>query len=220
MIDIEKDHVITIILVLVVPPIEGIITLYNPLKTRSHRERYSNSNHRHSHSRHHKSHHRHHNKSPSKSKSSQKTPPVKFQIQTGFSDAPSNPALLNPPPPQVLFPETLPTPFTPAPSNQKATTPLFPQPPNPNLVQSLALLPTASKTDRKLYIGNLPAGLTQQTLVQLLNNTILSVKPEGFAPGEPIISAWISADGHYAFVEFRSPEEANLGFVLNGVNVM
>jgi len=29
-------------------------------------------------------------------KSSQKTPPVKFQIQTGFSDAPSNPALLNP----------------------------------------------------------------------------------------------------------------------------
>ena len=73
--------------------------------------------------------------------------------------------------------------------------PLFPQPPNPNLVQSLVLLPTASKTDRKLYIGNLPAGLTQQTLVQLLNNTILSVKPEGIAPGEPINSAWISADG-------------------------
>ena len=43
--------------------------------------------------------------------------------------------------------------------------PLFPQPPNPNSVQSLVLLPTASKTDRKLYIGNLPVGLTQQTLV-------------------------------------------------------
>ena len=84
--------------------------------------------------------------------------------------------------------------------------PLFPQPPYPNLVQSLVLLPKASKTDHKLYIGNLPAGLTQQTLVQLLNNTILSVKPEGFAP---IISAWISADGHYAFVEFRSPEEVH-----------
>ena len=84
--------------------------------------------------------------------------------------------------------------------------PLFPQPPYPNLVQSLVLLPRAYKTDHKLYIGNLPAGLTQQTLVQLLNNTILSVKTEGFAP---IISAWISADGHYAFVEFRSPEEAH-----------
>jgi splicing factor U2AF subunit len=84
--------------------------------------------------------------------------------------------------------------------------PLFPQPPNPNLVQSLVLLSTEYKTDRKLYIGNLPAGLTQQTLVQLLNNTILSVKTEGFAP---IISAWISADGDYAFVEFRSPEEAH-----------
>ena len=50
--------------------------------------------HRHSHSRHHKSHRRHHNKSPLKS--SQKIHSVKLLIQTGFSDAPSNPALLNP----------------------------------------------------------------------------------------------------------------------------
>lgn len=33
-------------------------------------------------------------------------------------------------------------------------------------------------------------------------------------PGNPIISSWISSDGHYAFVEFRSSEEANLGFKL------
>ena len=84
---------------------------------------------------HHKSHCRHHNKYPLKS--SQKTHPVKFQIQTGFSDAPSNPALLNPPPPQVLFPETLPTPFTPAPSNQKAT--------NTNLTTKIKLIWNSKK---------------------------------------------------------------------------
>ena len=32
--------------------------------------------------------------------------------------------------------------------------------------------------------------------------------------GPPILSAWISSDSHYAFVEFRSAEEANNGFKL------
>lgn len=51
-------------------------------------------------------------------------------------------------------------------------------------------------------------------------------------PGNSIVSAWISNDGsiiifyislkhfklgHYAFVEFRTPEEANNGFTLNNV---
>jgi splicing factor U2AF 65 kDa subunit len=38
-------------------------------------------------------------------------------------------------------------------------------------------------------------------------------------PGNPILSAWISSDSHYAFVEFRNSEEANLGFKLLGMNI-
>lgn len=38
-------------------------------------------------------------------------------------------------------------------------------------------------------------------------------------PGNPIISAWISSDSHYGFVEFRNAEEANLGFKLQGMNI-
>jgi len=38
-------------------------------------------------------------------------------------------------------------------------------------------------------------------------------------PGNPIVSTWISSDSHYAFVEFRSSEEANLGFRLQGMNI-
>ncbi len=136
-INIEEDHVDIIILVPVFHPMEGIINYIIHSKIDS-KSSYSYSNHHHPHSRHHKSHCRHRNKSPSKS--SQKTSPVIFQIQTGFSDSPSNPTLLNPPPPHVLYPKKLPTPITPTPSNQKAIIPLFPQPPNPNLVQSLALL--------------------------------------------------------------------------------
>jgi len=33
-------------------------------------------------------------------------------------------------------------------------------------------------------------------------------------PGNSIVTAWISADGHYGFVEFRTPEEATNGFAL------
>ena len=33
-------------------------------------------------------------------------------------------------------------------------------------------------------------------------------------PGNPILSAWISSDSHYAFVEFRNADEANKGFKL------
>ncbi len=38
--------------------------------------------------------------------------------------------------------------------------------------------------------------------------------------GDPVLSAWISTDGHYAFVEFRSAEEANLGFQLNNISIL
>lgn len=38
-------------------------------------------------------------------------------------------------------------------------------------------------------------------------------------PGNPVVSAWISSDGHYAFVEFRTAEEANHGFKLQGMQI-
>jgi hypothetical protein len=38
-------------------------------------------------------------------------------------------------------------------------------------------------------------------------------------PGNSITSSWIAADGHYAFVEFRTAEEANNGFILNNVAI-
>ena len=91
---------------------------------------------------------------------------------------------------------------------------------NPYLVQSLALLPTAQNTDKKLYIGNLPNGMTPPSLVKMLNIALLTLKPEDFAPGEPVISSWVSPDGHYAFVEFRTAEEATKGFALNGFKIM
>jgi len=37
--------------------------------------------------------------------------------------------------------------------------------------------------------------------------------------GKPIVSAWISSDGHYAFVDFRTKEEADTGFCLKELQI-
>ena len=71
-----------------------------------------------------------------------------------------------------------------------------------------------AKIDRKLYFGNLPTGITQRMLIDCVNDAMLSLNIIE-EPGNPVVSAWISSDGHYAFVEFRTAEEANHGFKLN-----
>lgn len=38
-------------------------------------------------------------------------------------------------------------------------------------------------------------------------------------PGDSIVQAWISPDGHYAFVDFRTPEECTAGFALSNVAI-
>ena len=60
-----------------------------------------------------------------------------------------------------------------------------------------------NKTERQLYIGNLPPGIKSPDLVGLLNNAMRTLKLNA-SDDDPVLSAWISVDGHYAFVEFRS----------------
>ena len=69
------------------------------------------------------------------------------------------------------------------------------------------------KIDRKLYVGNIPPAITQKALLNIMNEAILQLGVIK-EPGNPILSAWISSDSHYAFVEFRNKDEANLGFKL------
>ena len=75
-----------------------------------------------------------------------------------------------------------------------------------------------AKIDRKLYVGNLPPGINQQLLLNVMNKAILSLGVIK-EPGNPVISSWISTDNHYAFIEFRNAEEANLGFRLHGMAI-
>lgn len=84
---------------------------------------------------------------------------------------------------------------------------------------------STSKIDRKLYVGNLPPSITQRELIDKINEAMLIVDQEkkwGLqekSPGNPVVSSWISSDGHYGFIEFRNAYEASLGFDLQGMSI-
>merc|ERR1719299_229753 len=76
-----------------------------------------------------------------------------------------------------------------------------------------------TKAMRELYVGNLPSGITGAQLVQFLNQVAQAVKVNAL-PGEPILSATLGGGGLFAFVEFRTAEEAANGLRLNGVELL
>ena len=77
---------------------------------------------------------------------------------------------------------------------------------------------SAQKVECKRYVGNLPAGMTTDSLVRFLNDCLRKMDLVA-AEGDPVTSCWISSDGHYAFVECRTVEEANSLFNLAGINI-
>ncbi|CDW78787.1 splicing factor u2af large subunit [Stylonychia lemnae] len=79
-------------------------------------------------------------------------------------------------------------------------------------------IPVGPKHERQLYVGNLPPKIHNHQLVELLNLALLVMKCN-IKPGLPALSAWISQDGHYAFVEFRTIEECQNGHSLNQIAI-
>jgi len=76
-----------------------------------------------------------------------------------------------------------------------------------------------TKAMRELYVGNLPGGITAAQLCQFLNQVAQAVKVNSL-PGEPILSSTMGGGGLFAFVEFRTAEEAGNGLRLNGVELL
>ena len=79
-----------------------------------------------------------------------------------------------------------------------------------------------NKSERQLYVGNIPAGIKSERLNDLLNDALrdLGKRAGLFQDGSAVIGSWIASDGHYAFVDFRSADEATQGFVLNQVSLV
>jgi len=55
--------------------------------------------------------------------------------------------------------------------------------------------------------------------MELLNNAMIAIGAN-IRSGNPILSAWVKENSLYAFLEFRTPEEANNAFKLDGINIL
>lgn len=97
---------------------------------------------------------------------------------------------------------------------------------SPNAIPSNIVNETApvsnsdpAKADRELYVANIPFGIGPNDLMQLLNNAMIAIGAN-LRSGNPIISAWMKENNQYAFLEFRTAEEANNAFKLDGISIL
>ena len=78
----------------------------------------------------------------------------------------------------------------------------------------------ATKTQREIYVGNIPPHITIPQLSEFINEAMKQLglaQPSPF--GGPVVTCWISTDGHYAFIEMRTIEEAQAALTgLSGVS--
>eukprot|EP00298_Acanthocystis_sp_HF-20_P005703 c15783_g1_i1.p1 GENE.c15783_g1_i1~~c15783_g1_i1.p1 ORF type:complete len:628 (-),score=263.34 c15783_g1_i1:541-2328(-) len=74
----------------------------------------------------------------------------------------------------------------------------------------------AQKQARKLYVGGILPTMIEQDIVTFFNETIVKLHPEKYEEG-PVIAASINHDKSYAFIDFKTPEDATSAMSLDGV---
>ena len=80
-----------------------------------------------------------------------------------------------------------------------------------------ALRPSNSRQAKRLFVYNLPAGTTDDTLAQFFN---LHLNGLNVIDGsDPVLSAGISPDRSFALLEFRNPTEATVALALDGISM-
>lgn len=54
---------------------------------------------------------------------------------------------------------------------------------------------TCPKCQREIYLGNIPPGINVPQLIEIVNSALIAIRANT-QPGGPIVSCWISNDGH------------------------
>lgn len=89
-----------------------------------------------------------------------------------------------------------------------------------NQARQSGVHPVLSVKARRVYVGNLPQGIgLQPKVLQEFFNTALVSAGLVVGDGVPINDVWISAEGRYAFLEMRSPQEATNAMKLDGISL-
>lgn len=75
---------------------------------------------------------------------------------------------------------------------------------------------SVARQARRLYVGSIPPGANEEALMSFFNQTVVSF---GIAENgsSPVVAVQINHEKSYAFVEFRTPEEATQSMALDGL---
>ncbi|KAL9113373.1 MAG: hypothetical protein Q9227_002414 [Pyrenula ochraceoflavens] len=82
---------------------------------------------------------------------------------------------------------------------------------------SAALRPSNARQSKRLFVYNLPASATEDTIVEFFN---LQLNGLNIVRGhDPCVSAHISPSREYALVEFKAPNDATAAYALDGITM-
>ncbi|KAF9266914.1 hypothetical protein L218DRAFT_896143 [Marasmius fiardii PR-910] len=77
--------------------------------------------------------------------------------------------------------------------------------------------PNLSRQSRRLYIGSITSDVTEQNLAEFFNQKMAEMNIGTGAPGNPVLAVQCNYEKNYAFVEFRSAEDATSAMAFDGI---
>ncbi|KAJ3105683.1 hypothetical protein HDU97_007660 [Phlyctochytrium planicorne] len=75
---------------------------------------------------------------------------------------------------------------------------------------------SVSRQARRLYVGNIPFAIKEETLIDFFNKTMIPLNI-GSADSPPVVDAQINHDKNYAFIEFSTAEQSSQAMSLDGL---
>ncbi|KZT34246.1 hypothetical protein SISSUDRAFT_1036454 [Sistotremastrum suecicum HHB10207 ss-3] len=94
----------------------------------------------------------------------------------------------------------------------------MPQPmPVPGLGMGVGGNPNLQRQSRRLYIGSITPEINEQNLTDFFNAQMAEMKIGTGAPGNPVLAVQCNYEKNYAFVEFRSAEDATAAMAFDGI---
>ncbi|KAE9981517.1 hypothetical protein EG328_011554 [Venturia inaequalis] len=86
-----------------------------------------------------------------------------------------------------------------------------------NQAAASALKPSQARQSKRLFVYNVPAAATNDSLVEFFNLQLNGLNV--IAGNDPCLSAAISTDRSYALLEFKNPNDATVALALNGITM-
>ncbi|PFH51889.1 hypothetical protein AMATHDRAFT_80005 [Amanita thiersii Skay4041] len=77
--------------------------------------------------------------------------------------------------------------------------------------------PNLSRQSRRLYIGSITPEVNEQNLAEFFNKKMTEMDIGTGGPGNPVLAVQCNYEKNYAFVEFRSAEDATAAMAFDGI---